>query len=120
VTPPVWPLLLPQRLDVAGYEVARPDNVLRTRMRSGDEKRRRLFERARYPLRGTMQLDDRQVVSFETFYSIELADGALDFLFPSPDRPGTRIVVGFAAQAKVTALSARLRLLTLDLTVRPW
>ena len=88
-----WPATLPQSLSRRGYEEAEGDNVIRTTVDIGPQKRRRRFTAVVRPLRGTMVFTNTQLETFRTFFSTDVFDGALGFTFPDQRGTGTVIVV---------------------------
>ena len=64
--PSSWPPTLPQQLSRQGYGESLPDNVIRTTVDAGPEKRRRRFTAAVKPLRGSMVLTSVQLETLET------------------------------------------------------
>lgn len=79
----VWPVTLPQALEV-GVTDNRQQGFVRFEPSTGPSKQRRRFTATSRFLAGTMLLSQAQRVTFETFYSVTIAEGSLGFEFPDP------------------------------------
>ena len=81
---PSWPAGLPQKLHVEGQASRPANNTIRSSVDAGPSKVRRRSTAAVRPLTGKMWLKSSQRQMLEEFYTIDLASGALPFLFPDP------------------------------------
>lgn len=115
---PTWPTTLPQILEQRSYREGMPDNVLRTSVDAGPEKRRRRFTAAPRPLAGTIRMTGMELQQFETFFRTTLADGTLAFDFPHPRTQATLSVV-FASPPSWTNAGGDYYDVTLPLEIQP-
>ena len=90
---PTWPLSLPQQLLQRGYRESLADNVIRTSVDAGPEKRRPRFTAAVKPLSGSMTMTSAQLDTLEIFVDDDIASGALAFDFPAPRDQATMLSV---------------------------
>ena len=96
---PAWPTTLPQDLLQSGYSQALPDNVIKTSVDRGPEQRRPRFTSAVAPLSGRMIMTEAQIQTLDTWFSDDIAYGALSFTFPNPmDLTGTSTISVVFAQ----------------------
>lgn len=79
-----WPVLLQQKLNVAGFEYLPGNTAARTDMDIGPAKVRSRFTDAvdRYSCSILLEFDE--VPTFKTFYKQTLVNGTLPFLFTDP------------------------------------
>lgn len=78
-----WPETLPQKFLARGYEEKTPNNVIRTQMDQGRDKRRRKSTDAVWLFSGIMRLDAAQVETWLDFYYETLGEvGSFDFPHP--------------------------------------
>ena len=90
---PSWPTSLPQQISQRGYRESLADNVIRTSVDAGPEKRRRRFTSAVRPLSGSMTMTSAQLDILTTFYDDDVASGALAFDFRAPRDQSTMLSV---------------------------
>lgn len=114
---PVWPPSLPQQLSRRGYREALPDNVIRTTVDAGPEKRRPRFTAAVKPLRGSMVMTSVQLDTLEAFQAM-IASGAEAFDFPSPRGAGI-VSVAFAQPPSWINVGGDNYRVSLDMEVQP-
>ena len=95
---PDWPSSLPQKFLARGYAEQAPNNVLRTSMDQGPDKRRRRASDAPWVFTGLMRLTGTQLEAWHTFYYDTIKETG-DFTFPHP-RSGSPITVSVANNAE--------------------
>ena len=113
-----WPATLPQSLSRRGYEEAEGDNVIRTTVDAGPQKRRPRFTAVVRPLQGTMVFTNAQLETFRTFFKTDAFYGALGFTFPDQRGTGTEIVV-FASPPRWANVGGDNYRISLDLEIQP-
>lgn len=89
-----WPLGLPVDPLARGYDEQLGKNTLRTDMEAGRPKKRRRFTRAVRPLSLMIDLTRTQVEIPDDFFTVTLAEGALNFTYLHP-RKQVAVEVGF-------------------------
>jgi hypothetical protein len=85
---PVWPVSLPQHLEIDGFENAFPETVERTPMESGPAKQRRRFTAAPEPVKGAVILSNAQHATLKTFFKTTCVGGAIAFDWVHPVTQG--------------------------------
>lgn len=114
---PTWPASLPQRVDQNGYREGAADNVIRTDMAYGPQKRRRRGTAAPKPITIEVILDPDQWGTFLSFYEDTLNDGALSFEWVHP-RTQETAMFGFTAGYEARAVG-RYQIVSLPLEIMP-
>ena len=114
---PSWPPTLPQQLSKQGYGEALPDNVIRTTVDAGPEKRRQRFTAAVRPLRGSMVMTSVQLDTLEAFFGT-VSSGAEAFDFPSPRGAGT-VSVAFAQPPSWANVGGDIYRVSLEMEIQP-
>ena len=91
-----WPVDLPQKFEVDGYEEVEPDNVIRSQTSIGPGIVRRRTTANVVEITGTMFMSSAQKTSFKTFYGVTTLSGTLVVTFPDPNggSPLTVRIVG--------------------------
>ena len=101
-----WPASLPQLYQKGSFSYIPQGNILRTNMDSGIAKVRRLFTGVPNDYSGTMIFDAAQLITFQSFFDITIASGALTFNFPNPfDFGATTVEVRFKIDTKAAPYS---------------
>lgn len=80
----VWPGTLPQYVLEAGYQETLEDQTVESQMDTGPAKVRRRFTNSVRRFQVTIQCDQAQADTFETFYNTTLAGGSLPFEWVHP------------------------------------
>lgn len=80
---PTWPASLPTSLDNPVRQ-QRDSAMLRSDMDTGPAKTRRRFTAVVRHYSGSILVDSAQLVTFESFYSTDIAEGALWFDWEDP------------------------------------
>ena len=114
---PSWPLTLPQQLSRQGYTEALPDNVIRSTVDAGPEKRRQRFTAAVRPLNGSMVMTSVQLETLETFFGT-IASGAEAFDFPSPRGAGI-VSVAFSQPPSWVNVGGDTYRVSLEMEIQP-
>jgi hypothetical protein len=78
------PGVLPNDFQQDSYSEGNIDNLIRTRMNNGPDKRRRRTTEAYQPIKGTMILDSAQREAFLEFYKGETLFGAIPVIMREP------------------------------------
>lgn len=89
-----WPVGLPLDPLSEGYDEKVGKNMIRTEMEAGRPKKRRRFTNAVRPLTVKFDLTRAQVEILDAFWTVTLAEGALNFSFLHP-RKQVLVEVGF-------------------------
>jgi len=76
-----WPDILPAGLLADGFTKQPQSNVIRTTMDAGPNKTRRRYTARTIRFTGKQIFDEAELMVFEQFYHIVLADGVLRFFF---------------------------------------
>jgi hypothetical protein len=100
----LWPEDLPQSPLTDGLQETLADNLLRTKMEQGPDKRRRRSTDAPAKITAQFLLDTAQCAVLETFYGETLAGGAKRFRFTHPRR-GTLVFCRFTQPPEYAALN---------------
>jgi hypothetical protein len=79
-----WPTELPATLLLEGLSKQPHSSVIRTTMDAGPKKARRRYTGKTYKYSGKQIFDAAQLLVFEVFYCLDLADGVLRFNFTDP------------------------------------
>lgn len=79
-----WPGTLPNFVLESGYQEAAPKNLVETEMEAGPSKARRRFTATFRRFSVSMNMDGPQADTFETFYKVTCASGALPFDWVHP------------------------------------
>ena len=111
----VWPLGLPARPLIPGFEETFPDIMLRTEVDAGVAKARRRFTAAARPITAPYRLSDSEVTTLDAFY---LSTGAQPFDWVHP-RTLTTVSVRFTGPPRATPRGAGLWDVTVPLEVLP-
>jgi len=82
--PSAWPASLPQYVDQGGYTETPPAVALRSDMDAGAAKVRRRFTDAPRFFSISVQIDDTQRATLDTFYVTTLVGGTLSFDWVHP------------------------------------
>lgn len=114
---PNWPATLPN-MELSGFALTGPANVLRTPMDAGPAKQRRRFTSGPRPVTGRVTLDSVQIDEFTDFYRNSLLDGALRFSWTDP-LTGDPAEFRFTAPYEATKRGARLFTVVLPLEIMP-
>jgi hypothetical protein len=114
----VWPVSLPARPLIGGYEETFPDIALRTQMDAGAAKMRRRYTAAVRPLTVAYRLSDSQVTTLDDFFVNTTAAGSLPFDWVHPRTLAT-VSVRFTQPPRMTARGAGLWEVTIGLEVLP-
>jgi len=116
----VWPASLPQQVFRDGFqEQIVPAVAIRSKMDSGATKRRRRFTTGPRMMNVTVNMDDTQLATFQTFYNTTLDGGTAPFTFPDP-RLTSPITVAFAQEPRsVRPEGATTYLVQLLLEIQP-
>ena len=80
----LWPHILPQYLQVSGYQEQAGDMMLRSSMEAGPQKVRRRFTAAPRPLTGDILVTREQFEFFKYWYEFVLLGGTLRFGWADP------------------------------------
>lgn len=106
---PTWPDI-PHDFEVRRYQDALPDQLVRSQIRDGREKRRRLPDRTRYaPISGVIIMTQAEYATLEAFYEMDIGNGALAFDFPDPNDTAVFVPVAFVNPPRLTTLSSEVR-----------
>ena len=116
---PTWPTSLPQNLIRRGYREGLPDNVIRTSVDAGPEKRRRRFTAAVRPLSGKIAMSSTEIETLRAFFREDIGDGALAFDFPNPFDATETLSVVFARPPSWTNAGGDVYDVTLELEIQP-
>ena len=116
---PSWPASLPQQLSQRGYSESLADNVIRTSVDAGPEKRRKRFTAAVRPLSGSMVMTSAQIDTMTTFFDTDLASGALAFDLNAPRDQTTTLSVVFRQPPSWTNLGGDSYAVTLEMEIQP-
>ena len=104
-----WPATLPQRFERRGFRTDLPDQIVRSTIRGGEVKRRRLARRSESaPLNGQMLVTTAQWNTLLAFYRDDLRTGVLRFDFPDPDDADATIKVAFTEPPSMSAVGGDL------------
>jgi hypothetical protein len=76
---PTWPVSLPTRVLLEGFEATLPSTVIETQMDTGPAKRRRRFTAAVTPYAAMLRITAAQLATFIAFFQTDTAGGALTF-----------------------------------------
>lgn len=91
MTIPTWPSDLNQRVQVTGFSSGFRDGRLLTKMDRGPDKMRRLTSAAARPVACAMYGTFDDCARLERFWTEDLVNGTLPFLFPSQLLDGVAI-----------------------------
>lgn len=80
----MWPSVLPQYLNVAGYQEQAGNQMLRSSMEAGPQKVRRRFTASPRPLSAQLLLTPAQLTFFKYWYEYVLLGGTLRFGWVDP------------------------------------
>ena len=116
---PSWPTSLPQRLSQRGYRESLADNVIRTPVDAGPEKRRQRFTAAVRPLSGSMIMTNAQLDTMMTFFDTDIASGSLAFDFNAPRDQATTLSVVLQRPPAWTNLGGDSYEVNLTLDIQP-
>ena len=116
---PVWPATLPQELNPRGHREDLPDNLIRSSVDAGPEKRRRRVTAAVRPLVGRMIMTSSQLDVLEAFFRSDIGDAALSFDFPTPRDPGATLTVVFSSPPSWTNPGGDNYDVTLEMEIQP-
>ena len=116
---PSWPTSLPQQLSQRGYRESLADNVIRTSVDVGPEKRRKRFTAAVRPLSGSMTMTSAQLDTMMTFYNDSIASGALAFDFKAPRDQANTVSVVFRQPPSWTNRGGDSYAVTLEMEIQP-
>ena len=116
---PSWPASLPQRILQRGYRESLTDNVIRTSVDAGPEKRRKRFTAAVRPLSGSMTMTSAQLDTMMTFYDTDIGSGSLAFDFNAPRDQATTISVAFQRPPAWTNLGGDSYQVNLEMDIQP-
>ena len=116
---PTWPLSLPQQLLQRGYRESLVDNVIRTSVDAGPEKRRQRFTATVRPLSGGMIMSSAQLDTLMTFYNDDIASGALAFDFAAPRDQATMLSVVLKQPPGWTNLGGDNYAVNLEMEIQP-
>ena len=116
---PSWPASLPQQLSRRGYRESLTDNVIRTSVDAGPEKRRPRFTAAVRPLSGSMIMTSTQLDTLMTFFDTDIGSGSLAFDFNAPRNQATTISVAFKRQPMWTNLGGDSYQVNLEMDIQP-
>jgi hypothetical protein len=97
----LWPVSLPQVLNVQGHSFTFGDPAIRSNPSVGPSKVRPRSSAVASPLAGQMFLTTAQLATLRTFYQVTLR-GADVFVFPNPEG-GTAVNCRFTGGPVVTA-----------------
>lgn len=93
----VWPVGLPQYLQMAGASKGMGNGLLEYAPEVGPSITRRRTTARMRPISGSMICSSAQITTFETFYNTTIIGGSLPFNFPDP-RTGSTLLVKFTAE----------------------
>lgn len=79
-----WPLSLPQLVLRDGYTEKPGDNTIETPVDAGPAKARRRFTASVRRFSASVKFSAAQMVTFEEFWGVTLADGSLPFEWKHP------------------------------------
>ena len=103
----VWPLALPQRPGVGGYQERFSETALRTPMEAGAAKARQRFTVAPREIEVSFRMTAAQVAVMRVFYEETLGGGTLPFDWIHPRSVGSSSF-RFVEAPRVSATSANL------------
>lgn len=92
----VWPVSLPAKPLVEGWDETPRSNVIRSKPDIGADKLRRRYTGQIKDMKGQMIMTDTQRTTFFTFFHTTLADGSLSYKWTHPIT-GETIEVRFTA-----------------------
>ena len=116
---PSWPASLPQQLLQRGYRESLANNVIRTSVDAGPEKRRQRFTAAVRPLSGSMTMTSAQLDTLMIFYDEDIASGALAFDFKPPRDQTNTVSVVFRQPPSWTNLGGDTYAVTIQMEIQP-
>ena len=116
---PSWPTSLPQQILQRGYNESLADNVLRTPVDAGPEKRRQRFTAAVRPLSGSMIMTNAQLDTMMTFFDTDIGSGSLAFDFNAPRDQATTVSVVFQRPPAWTNIGGDSYQVTLEMDIQP-
>ena len=99
-----WPLTLPQAFQQNGYTEGEYNNVVKSKMNTGPDKRRLRCSVSYLPVGGKMILSNAQKSTFYDFFKNNISYGAVPFNFPDPNNPSSIIEV-YLDSKKISAKS---------------
>ena len=114
----VWPLGLPQRPSVGGYQERFAETTLRTPMEAGAAKVRRRFTAAPRQIELSFRMTPSQVALVRTFYEDTTGGGTLSFDWMHP-RDGSAASFRFMEPPRVSATAANLFSISVKLEQMP-
>lgn len=86
MTMPIWPADLPQDLDRRNYRERLPDNLRRSSVDAGPEKRRQHTTSNVRFIDGQILMTGAEWKRLKYFVEVDLQSGVRAFVFPNPDR----------------------------------
>lgn len=113
----IWPITLPSRPLLTGYEETLGDGTLRTQTDVGPAKVRQRYTAVSDRLTVQYNLSSVEVVDLVDFYKISTAGGALAFDYQHP-RTGATVQVRFLSPPSIVPSGNRYRV-TVRLEVLP-
>lgn len=79
-----FPASLQQTLNTASFNYVIGNTVLRTKMKVGPAKLRRILTNSTDPVQGTMDITYAEWTTFYTFFDVTVAGGSKEFLYDHP------------------------------------
>jgi hypothetical protein len=95
----VWPVALPQSLEISGYSESVADNLLEYQPDTGPTITRRRSTAGAYPISGSIVLTESQLGVFKTFFYTTVLSGSLPFTFPIQVSPSIGVLVKFSKES---------------------
>ncbi len=80
-----WPNTIPQKPLAEGYSSMPQDNVLRSQVDAGPEKRRRRFTARSEFITCEWDFTAAEYTTFKAFFEDDTFDGSIEFEFPHPE-----------------------------------
>lgn len=112
----IWPAGLPQKLNQAGFSNSLADNVIRSEMDVGPDKKRRRDVSAPEPVKGSMYVTESEYSLLKTFHDTTLGGGSLPFDWVHPIT-GASVEMTFKSPPTISSKSGDVYMATLDLEV---
>ncbi len=113
-----WPSILPQNVNVAGYQEQLSPMSARSKMDAGVAKARRRFSAVPIDIQCAIRIGLSQKATLDDFYKVTLAGGSLSFDWKHPVS-GVFAVVRLKAPPSYTPVNRTLFNAKLDMEILP-
>lgn len=107
-----WPSTLPDNFLQSGYSEGNVDNLIKSKMSSGPDKRRPRTTMAYMPITASMNLTGEQKTIFESFYLNDITFGSMPFIIHTYDSQSIQV---YLDSKSITPLAGTKWKLTMNL-----